>query len=140
VTAIFQRFETMWSEGVLGQVIRFGIAGGLSTLVYAAIYWPLATYVIHPVAASIAGFVGAVIFGYFVHSAWSFKGHSADTGSIKTQSKFFAVQSVGMLLNAFFTWLLTGPLVHGPTWWPLVPAVFVTPIVTFVLNRRLVFS
>lgn len=140
MTAIFQRFEAMWSQGVLGQVIRFGIAGGLSTVVYAAVYWPLATYVIHPVAASIAGFVCAVIFGYFVHSAWSFKGHGADTGSIKTQGKFFAVQSVGMLLNAAFTWLLTGPLVHGPTWWPLVPAVFVTPIVTFVLNRRLVFS
>lgn len=130
----------MRASGLLGQLIRFGIAGGLSTVVYAAAYWPLATYVIHPVAASLVGFVCAVIFGYFAHSAWSFKGHGADTRSLKTQSKFFAVQSLSMVLNAGFTWLLTGPLVHGPTWWPLVPAVCVTPLVTFWLNRRLVFS
>jgi hypothetical protein len=27
----------------------------------------------------------------------------------------------------------------GPTWWPLIPAIFVTPLATFALNRQLVF-
>ena len=34
--------------------------------------------------------------------------------------------------------MLTGPM-HGPTWWPLVPAIFVTPLATFALNRQWVF-
>jgi putative flippase GtrA len=129
----------MRASGMLGQLIRFIIVGGLSTVVYAAVYWPLATYVILPTLASVAGFLVAVVFGYFLHSRWSFKGHGAAAG-VGTQSKFFAVQSTGMLMNAAFTWVLTGPLVHGPTWWPLVPAVLVTPIVTFGLNRLLVFA
>jgi putative flippase GtrA len=29
--------------------------------------------------------------------------------------------------------------VNGPTWWPLVPAIFVTPLATFFLNRQWVF-
>lgn len=127
----------MRDSGVLGQLIRFGIAGGLSTLVYAIVYWPLATYLIAPVLASVAGFLVAVVFGYVIHGRWSFKGHSA--GGVETQIRFFAVQSVGMVMNAGFTWVLTGPL-HGPTWWPLVPVVLITPFATFALNRLWVFN
>jgi putative flippase GtrA len=124
---------------MLGQLIRFVIVGGLSTVVYAAVYWPLATYVIAPVLASVAGFLVAVVFGYVFHSRWSFKGHSAEQGP-GTQAKFFAVQSAGMVMNAGFTWALTGGLVQGQTWWPLVAVVLVTPLVTFALNRWLVFA
>jgi hypothetical protein len=28
----------------------------------------------------------------------------------------------------------------GPTWWPVIPIVFVSPILTFTLNRRWVFG
>ena len=124
---------------LLGQVVRFGIVGGLSTVVYAVIYWPLATYVMPPVLAVVVAFSVAAAFGYVLHSGWSFKGHGRrETG--RTQAKFLAVQSFGMLLNALFTWVLTGPLVEGPTWWPLVPAVLVTPFATFALNRLWVFG
>ena len=128
----------MRESGVLGQLVRFGIVGGLSTLVYAAVYWPLATYAIHPVAASVAGFLVAVVFGYFFHSRWSFKGHGAE-GGVGTQSRFLAVQAAGMVMNAGFTWVCTGPL-HQPTWVPLLPVICITPLVTFVLNRYLVFK
>ena len=128
----------MRQSGVLGQLVRFAIVGGLSTLVYAIVYWPLATYVIPPVLASVAGFLVAVVFGDVFHSRWSFKGHEAE-GGVGTQSKFVAVQSVGMAMNAGFTWVCTGPL-HQATWVPLLPVIFVTPLVTFALNRYLVFK
>ena len=124
---------------LFGQLVRFGLVGGLSTVVYAVIYWPLATYVIHPVLAVVVAFVVAASVGYVLHSGWSFRGHGRrETG--RTQLKFVLVQGFGMLLNAAFTWVLTGPLVGGPTWWPLVPAVLVTPFATFALNRRWVFG
>ena len=123
---------------LFGQLVRFGLVGGLSTVVYAVIYWPLATYVIHPVLAVVVAFVVAASVGYVLHSGWSFKGHGRrETG--RTQLKFVLVQGFGMVLNAIFTWVLTGP-VGGPTWWPLVPAVLVTPFATFALNRRWVFG
>jgi putative flippase GtrA len=125
---------------VLGQMIRFGIVGGLSTVVYAVIYWPLATYRMPPVAAVVVAFAVAVCFGYVLHSRWSFRGHGERERSARAQGRFFVVQSFGMVLNALFTWILTGPLFHGPTWWPLVPAVVVTPLATFALNRQWVFA
>ena len=127
---------------VLGQMIRFGIVGGLSTVIYAAIYWPLATYVMAPVLAVVVAFAIAVCVGYVLHSRWSFRGHGRQERTAREQTRFLVVQSFGMLLNAAFTWVLTGPhsIFHGPTWWPLVPAVTVTPLATFGLNRQWVFA
>ena len=131
-------------EGALktlfGQLVRFGLVGGFSTILYAVIYWPLATYVVHPVLAVFIAFSIAVAVGYVLHSSWSFRGHGKSSEGGRTQARFLSVQSVGMVLNALFTWILTGPLFHGPTWWPLVPAVLVTPLVTFALNRWWVFG
>jgi putative flippase GtrA len=123
-------------------MIRFGIVGGFSTLLYAIVYWPLATYVMPPVAAVVVAFAIAVCVGYVLHSRWSFRGHGRRERTAREQTRFLIVQSIGLALNAAFTWVLTGPssLFHGPTWWPLVPAVIVTPLATFVLNRQWVFA
>lgn len=124
---------------VLGQLIRFGITGGLVTMLYGAIYWPLATFVMNPNIAVAIAFLIATVVGRFAHGAISFRGHGTRTR--RTKYRFLIVQGFGFLLNQAFTWLLvTGPFLHGPTWWPLVPAVCVTPLVTFGLNRRWVFA
>ena len=58
----------------------------------------------------------------------------------KRTSRFFLVSLVSFGLNSLFVWILTGPLLDGPEWWPVVPMLFVTPFVTFALNRRWVFG
>jgi putative flippase GtrA len=128
------------ASATLGQIFRFGIVGLALTGLYAAIYWPLATYVVPPVVAVVIAFAVAVSVGYLLHSRWSFRGHGKSSEGGRTQAKFLGVQTFGMLLNFAFTWILTGPLVHGPTWWPLVPAVLITPIASFILNRWWVFG
>jgi putative flippase GtrA len=122
----------------VGQLVRFTIVGLSLALIYSAIYWYLATYVMPPVLAVVIAFLVAVSIGFIAHSRWSFRGHGAREDH-RLKIKFLLVQSSGFLLNEAFTWVLTGPLVHGPTWWPLIPAIFVTPIATFALNRQLVF-
>ncbi|MFL6734109.1 MAG: GtrA family protein [Sphingomicrobium sp.] len=122
----------------MGQLVRFGIVGLFLTGLYAAVYWPLATYVIAPVLAVVIAFIVAVSVGFFLHSRWSFRGHGQEEAG-RTRAKFLIVQTFGMALNAGFTWILTGPM-HGPTWWPLVPAVLITPFATFLLNRQWVFG
>lgn len=126
---------------VLVQMVRFGLVGALSTVIYAAVYWPLATFVLpYPVMAVPIAFGVAVVIGYGLHSRWSFEGHGQAERSRATQVRFVLAQTMGLLLNAIFTWVLTGPLFHGPTWWPLVPAVLITPFVTFLVNRYWVFA
>jgi len=122
----------------LGQIARFGVVGIGLTLLYAAIYWPLATYVMWPVFAVVIAFIVAVTAGFFLHSRWSFQGHGKSEDR-KTKVQFLAVQTFGFLLNASFTYIATD-LLQGPTWWPLVPAVLITPFATFFLNRLWVFA
>ena len=121
------------------QLVRFALVGFFLAGVYSAIYWYLATYVMIPELAVVIAFLVSVSIGFVLHSRWSFRGHGQREDH-RLKVKFVSVQFFGFVLNEIFTWLLTGPLFHGPTWWPLIPAIFVTPLATFVLNRRLVFS
>ena len=122
----------------VGQLVRFAIVGFSLAALYSAIYWYLATYVMTPVLAVVVAFLVSVSIGFVLHSRWSFRGHGRREDN-RLKIKFLAVQTSGFLMNEVFTWVLTGPLVHGPTWWPLIPAIFVTPLATFALNRQLVF-
>lgn len=126
---------------MLGQLIRFGIVGAISTVIYAAVYLPLADLVLPRGWAVVAvppAFLIAAACGFVLHSGWSFKGHGTRDPSGRQHVKFLLVQGFGMLLNMTFTWVLTGPL-DQPTWVPLIPVVVVTPLATFALNRQWVF-
>ena len=122
----------------IGQLVRFAIVGFGLAAVYSAIYWYLAYYVMPPVAAVVIAFVVSVSIGFVLHSRWSFRGHGRREDN-QLKVRFLVVQLSGFVLNEIFTWVLTGPLIRGPTWWPLIPAIFVTPLATFALNRTLVF-
>ncbi len=142
MTAILRQVESMRASGLLGQMIRFAISGGISTLIYSAVYLPLTFYVFerrHAVYAVPFAFAVAVTAGFFLHSRWSFKGHgSRDPGGAQ-HVKFVAVQASGVALNALVTWAGTA-LLGYPGWVPLLPAVALATIFTFILNRWLVFA
>ena len=124
---------------LIGQLIRFGIAGGLATLCYAIVYSPLAGFkVTSEQVANVAGYFVAMVTGYWLHSRWSFRGHGA--AGVRTGPRFFLVSLVSYVVNTFWVWLLTDDaMLDGAWWWPLVPILFVTPLVTFALNRFWVF-
>ena len=125
---------------VLAQLIRFGFVGGFVTALGAGAYWVPAQFLgVPPLVANVFGYLVAVGIGYVLHSRVSFRGHgSRDNQGLRT-ARFFIVSLVSLGLNSLFVWVLTGPL-HGPKWWPVVPWVFVTPLVTFVLQRKWVFA
>ena len=139
---IRSRVEGWRDSGLLGQLIRFGIAGGISTLIYAAVYLPLTSWVFAREDAVYAvpfAFAVAVTAGFFLHSRWSFRGHGQRAAGGRQQAGFVLVQGSGMALNALITWIGTA-LFGLPAWVPLLPAVALATIVTFVLNRWLVFG
>lgn len=131
-----------WRDNaMLGQIVRFGIAGGISTLIYSAVYLPLTVWVFpreHAVYAVPFAFAVAVTAGYVLHSRWSFRDHGSRRGKWQ-QAQFVGVQASGMALNALVTWV--GTAWFGlPAWAPLLPAVALATIFTFILNRWLVFA
>lgn len=125
---------------LVGQVIRFGLTGVLLTLLVAGGYWIAADgFGVEPMLSMTLNYLVFTGLGYFLHSRFSFKDHGArDRPAVRTL-RFFAVNSLGFLLNQFFVWYLVKHL-GGPVWWSVIPIVFVTPLVTFSLNRRWVFG
>ena len=124
----------------LGQLIRFGLTGGLLTLLVAGGYWIVAdVFGVEPMLSLTLNFVVFTFLGYVLHSRFSFRGHGTrDNAPVRT-ARFFTVNIIGFLCNQLFVWVLVKQL-HGPTWWPVLPIVLVTPLLTFSLNRRWVFA
>lgn len=125
---------------ILGQVIRFGIVGLLLTLCVAGCYWAVTDlFHVDPMVSMTLVYGVFTGIGYVSHSRVSFRGHGRrDRTHIRTV-RFLVTNGLGFLSNQFFIWVLVKQL-GGPTWWPILPIIFVTPALTFTLNRRWVFG
>jgi putative flippase GtrA len=75
--------------------------------------------------------------GYMMHSRWSFRDHGSER-THSTKVRFLVVSLVSYALNTFWVWLLYSKLQLGRAA-PIAPMLFVTPAVTFILNRQWVF-
>jgi putative flippase GtrA len=125
---------------LFGQIVRFGISGGLLTLGVAGAYWAVAEFLhVDPMVSMTLVYLFFTGIGYLLHSRWSFRDHgSRDQAHIRTV-RFFTVNTLGFVTNQLFVWWLV-KLLGGPTWWPVIPIIVVTPLLTFTLNRIWVFK
>ena len=122
---------------VIGQLLRFLVSGALVTALGVGVYAFVALVLSwHPQLANFLAYVAAMATGYVMHSRWSFRDHG--DRSAGTPFRFVVVSLISLGLNSFWVWLITEPLDLGPAW-PILPMLFVTPLVTFGLNRHWVF-
>ena len=124
---------------LLGQLVRYGLTGGLATLVNIAVYWVLGLRGMDPNLAWTFGYVAAVLVGYVVHSRWSFRGHGRRDNLARTGGRFVVVSLVSFGLNQLWVWLLVQRL-GLPLWSPYPLVIGVTPFIVFALNRKWVFG
>ena len=123
---------------MLGQLVRFGVSGAAATALGVGIYALVALVLKwHPQLGNFLAYAIAVASGYFMHSYWSFKDHGAERTHV-TKLRFVTVSIISYALNSFWVWLLFTQLHLGRAA-PIVPMLFVTPVVTFTLNRQWVF-
>ena len=123
---------------VLAQLARFVVSGAFVTALGVGVYALVALVLRwHPQLGNFLAYVVAVASGYVMHSQWSFRGHGGDRTHI-TRVRFVIVSLVSYALNSLWVWLLYTHL-HLDRAWPIVPMLFVTPAVTFTLNRHWVF-
>ena len=121
-------------------MVRFGLTGGLLTVLVAGGYWLVATaFGVEPMLALTINYLVFTTLGYVLHSRFSFRGHGSRDRPAARTILFFTVNTMGFLANQFFVWLLVKQL-GGPVWWSVIPILFVTPLVTFSLQRRWVFD
>ena len=134
------RILTQDRLALLGQLMRYGITGGLASLVNIVIYHVgVKAFGLDPNFAWTLGFLGAAATGYVVHSRWSFRGHGRRDDVWRNTSRFMIVSLISFALNSFWVWLLVRHYAL-PVWAPYPFALGVTPLLVFWLNRVWVFG
>jgi putative flippase GtrA len=125
---------------VLLQLVRYGLAGLAITLAAAGSYWAI-TDLLHIDPMVSYGIVFLVFSGisYVTHGEYSFRDHGERDQHHIRMGRFLAINVLGFLVNQFFIWLLVKQM-DGATWWPTIPMVFLTPLLTFALHRRFVYA
>jgi putative flippase GtrA len=123
---------------VLAQLIRFVISGATVTALGVGVYAIVALGLRwHPQLGNVLAYLVAMASGYVMHSRWSFRDHGGER-THATKVRFAIVSIISYALNSFWVWLIYTHLDLGRAA-PIVPMLFVTPAVTFLLNRQWVF-
>ncbi len=125
---------------VLLQLVRYGLAGLTITLAAAGSYWAITDLLnVDPMVSYAIVFLVFSGISYITHGEYSFRDHGERDRHHVRMGRFLAINLLGFLVNQAFIWLLVKQL-HGPTWWPTIPMVFLTPLLTFALHRRFVYA
>ena len=123
---------------MLGQLTRFIVSGAFVTALGVGVYAIVALVLRwHPQLGNFLAYAVAMATGYVMHSRWSFRDHGAERDH-RTKVRFVIVSLISYALNSFWVWLLFTQLQLGRAA-PIAPMLFVTPAVTFLLNRQWVF-
>ncbi len=123
---------------VIAQLARFVISGAFVTALGVGVYALVALGLRwNPQLGNFLAYVVAMATGYVMHSQWSFRGHGGER-TRTTKIRFVIVSLISYALNSLWVWLLYSQLELGRGA-PIVPMLFVTPAVTFLLNRQWVF-
>ena len=127
-------------RAVAVQMLRYALAGGAITVAVAASYWAIAEFLgVDPMLSLAIVFLFFSGASYAIHGVFTFKDHGARDRHHVRGLRFLAINVLGFLLNQMFVWYLVKYL-DGPTWWPTIPMIFFTPLLTFALHRRFVYA
>jgi putative flippase GtrA len=122
------------------QAARYAVAGLVITIAFSASYWAVTEWLhLDPMLSLLLVFLVFSAISFVTHGRFSFDGHGERDRPHVRLARFVAVNVLGLLVNQFWVWLLVKQW-HGATWWPTIPFIFVTPWLTFSLNRRWVYA
>lgn len=127
-------------RAVAVHMLRYALAGGLITVAVAGSYWAIAEFFgVDPMVSLAIVFIFFSGVSYAVHGIFTFRDHGIRDRHHVRGARFVAINILGFFLNQMFIWYLVKHL-DGPTWWPTLPMIFVTPLLTFALHRRFVYA
>lgn len=120
------------------QLIRYVIAGFCVTQLAACVYSALVLLsIVSPLEANVISTACGWCVGYLAHSRWSFAGGAAN-GEPATIGRFVLTSSLAFLVNTIWVWLFVSTL-NLPPLTPVPLMMFITPWISFLLNRYWVF-
>jgi putative flippase GtrA len=123
-------------DGRFRELLRFGLVGGFNAATYFGSYTGMVLLGVPYLLAALVAFVLSASLGYWLHEHWTFKGA---TPTIRGWLSWLAAQGGATGLNLVLLAVLVDGFGVGKI---LAQAVLlpVTPVVTYVIGRRWVFS
>jgi putative flippase GtrA len=123
-------------EGRFPELVRFGLVGGFNAATYFGGYTALVLLGVPYLLAAFIAFVVSASIGYWLHEHWTFKGA---TPTVRGWLSWLAAQGGATGLNLLLLALLVDGFGLDSI---LAQAVLlpVTPVVTYLVGRRWVFS
>ena len=121
------------------QLARFAVAGLAITALSALVYLMLSTLTgAPPLASNVVSHACGVLFGFQIHSRWSFREDARHDGYGRL-ARFAAGSGASFLLNTLWVWALVNGI-GAPIWAPVPLMVLATPVASFAINRAWVFG
>jgi putative flippase GtrA len=120
----------------LVQVLRFGLVGGLVTLLHVAVALSVnGLFGIDPLWANFIAFLVACGVSYALNWLWTFDAVSRHGAALP---KFLAVSVSGFILNQSIVFALV-TLAGHPMWVAMLPVMVVIPVFSFIMSKTWVF-
>ena len=121
------------------QFVRYVIAGFCISQFAALVYSTLTLFAhVPPLAANAVSTACGVSLGYVVHNYWSFADGTAPNDPSKV-ARFLTSAAINFAVNTTWVWLFVSFL-KMPALTPVPFMMFVTPWVSFFVNRHWVFK
>lgn len=127
---------------LLRQIVRFGLVGGLATLVHIGIFLGLADGLgFHPQAANLLAWFTAFIISFLGHFHWTFQDNPVGTPRRATDAliRFLAVSLLGLGLNSGIVMVVVG-ILDAPNAMAALLMATLVPALLFAINRFWAFS
>lgn len=127
---------------LLRQIVRFGLVGGLATLVHVGTFLTLADGIgFHPQAANLLAWLAAFVISFLGHFLWTFRENLVGTQRRPADAlvRFLVVSLLGLGLNSGIVMVMVGIVGTSNAMAALLMATLV-PALLFTINRYWAFS
>ena len=138
-SSAFDQLSRMLARPGARQLVRYAFAGLCVTQFAAAIYSALVLFAhVNALQANVVSTAFGLCAGYLAHSRWSFAGAAGSAAEHAKVARFLLSALLAFIVNSTWVWLLVS-LLRLPPLTPVPLMMFVTPWMSFLLNRYWVF-
>ena len=128
------------NKSALLQFIKFGMVGGLNSILNIVIYWICVHCGMHYLIANAIGFVITVAISYVLNNIFTFteKGEKVDWSFLKLLKTYVSYFMTGMVINSILLWFWNDYIGINENLSPILN-LFVTVPLNFIINKFWVY-
>lgn len=126
----------IWKKDIIRQFFKFGIVGGVNTVLSLIIYWIMVGLGIHYFAANTVGFIITVAISYVLNNIFTFKemGEKIRWSFITLFKVYAAYFLTGIVINTSLLWFWNDYIGINKNLSPILN-LFITIPLNFLLNK-----